>query len=96
MPPVTANEASVCVGALVGACTSFGLYEVSRRIEKERRERIVKRVRALGVLFVGAVVLVDVLSDPGRFALLGLLGGFITTTVGLMALHRVLGREPLG
>jgi hypothetical protein len=96
MPPVTANEASVCVGALVGVSTSVGLYEVSRRIEKQRRERIVKRVRTVSFLFVGVVVLVDQLPDPGRFVLLGLLGGFTATTLGLMALHRVLGREPLG
>jgi hypothetical protein len=92
---VTANEASVCVGALVGGGTSFGLYEASRNMGKERREGVTKRVKAMGLLFLGVLVLVDQIPGLGRFALLGLLGGFTATTLGLMALHRALGREPI-
>jgi len=92
---VTANEASVCVGALVGGGTSFGVYEASRHMGNERRERITKRVKAVGFLVLGVVVLVDQIPELGRFALLGLLGGFAAMTIGLMAIHRAFGREPL-
>jgi hypothetical protein len=49
----------------------------------------------VGFLVLGVVVLVDQIPELGRFALLGLLGGFAAMTIGLMAIHRAFGREPL-
>jgi integral membrane sensor domain MASE1 len=92
---VTTHEIAVCVGAVVGCGLAVVLYELSRRIAKDRRQATIRRVRKFGFLFVGLVVVVDALSEPLRFGLLGAFIGFFVTAVGVAALHRALRREPL-
>jgi hypothetical protein len=49
-------------------------------------------VRSARNLFVGLVVVIDALSEPLRFGLLGASIGFFGTAAGVAALHRALRR----